>query len=123
MKDSQSQKEIQILVDKFRSAAIEKDIFAKGKRDGQLYEIMRNSYHQLKGFGNAGQKALQSLLDDESVFVRNWLASALMIEGNVKARKVLEEISIMPGMEGFNAKITLEEFDAGRLDKSFPPSK
>jgi hypothetical protein len=107
----------------FRNAAIEKDVFAKGKRDGQLYEIMRSSYHQLKSYGQDGQEALESLLDDESVFVKNWIASTLTIERNPKARKVLEEISRMLGIEGFSAKITLQEFDAGRLDNCFPPLK
>jgi hypothetical protein len=115
--------EIQKLIKDFRDAAIEKDIFAEGKRDGQLYEIMRNSFHQLKAQGKPGQEALESLLDDESVFVRSWIAGALMIEGNEKARQVVEEISKISGIVGFNSKIFLQEFDAGRLDKPFPPSK
>jgi len=115
--------EIQRLIFDFRSAAIEKGDFAKGKRDAQLYEIMRNSFHRLKDFGEDGQEALENLLDDESAFVRTWIASALMIEGNKIVRNVLEEISKMSGITGFNAKITLQEYDKGNLTIAFLKTK
>jgi ribosomal protein S17E len=123
IKDFESQKEIQTLIQEFRNAAIEKGDFAEAKRDHQLYEIIQNSFHQLKDLGEPGKKALENLLDDESVFVRNWIASYLIIVGNPQARKVLEEISKVSGITGFTAKMTLQEFDAGRLKLPFPEVK
>jgi len=84
---------------------------------------MRKSFHQIQNFGQVGNEALEDLLEDESVYVKGWIAGALMIEGNFKARGVLEEISKISGITGFNAKITLEEYDKGNLIKAFPKSK
>jgi hypothetical protein len=114
--------QVSSLVDAFRQAAIEKGDFATpAKRDHQLYDAMRNSYVELKSMGRTGDDALTLLLDDDSVHVRTWIAAALLVDGNIRARQVLE--SIANGSRGatrLDAQMVLEEFDKGTLKSPFP---
>jgi hypothetical protein len=116
--------EIDNLIDRFRSAAIEKGDFASGTTDSQLYDVMRDSFHRLRGLGEVGHEALLRLLEDESDHVRCWVAAALLVEGDLKARNVLETIANTgAGMLRFNAEVTLREFDKGTLGTPFPSEK
>jgi hypothetical protein len=113
--------EIGKFIESFRKAADEKGNFAFGKRDRQLYETMRASFHRLKEMGEPGNKALAQLLDDQSNHVRCWIAAALLVEGNSKARSVLETIANTgERILRSNAEITLEEFKKGTLGTPFP---
>ena len=113
--------EIEKLIDDFRAAAIEKSDFAQGRRDGQLYDSMRDSFYRLKNLGKRGDEALLTLLEDDSEHVRMWAGTAMMIDGNHDARSVLETLASGGiGVVRLDAEITLEEFDAGRLTEPFP---
>src|SRR5258708_20801592 len=102
--------QISQLISDFRNAAIEKGDFAYGRRDAQLYEVMRRSYLTLKKSGKEGSDAFAILLGDNSVLVRGWVAAALLVEGNSQAHGVLEAIARDESSPSFDARVTLDEF-------------
>ena len=103
----------------FRLAAMEKGEEG-GLRDHELYETLRSSFHALMTFGEPGRAAFASLLSDPGNSVRGWVAAQLLSEGNEEALETLRELAAKKGMDGFNARIALEEYEAGRLSSPFP---
>ena len=103
------------LVDRFRGAAIAKGDFASGARDAKLHQQMSDAYRSLVAAGDSGQAALTELLSDPSQHVRSWAAAQLLFAGNASARPVLESLAAQPGLVGLSARVTLQEYDVGRL--------
>ena len=112
---------LQDYVRTFRVAAIEKGDDPSTPRGLQLYEQMAAAYHALMASGPDGRRAFEELLTDESMHVRVWVAAALLHGGDPKARSVLEAITAVKGIVGWEAEVTLQEYDAGRLGSPFPP--
>ena len=109
------------LIAAFRSAANAKADFAEApRRDYQLHARMTSALHQLRQHGAAGESAFRALLNDGSPHVRGWVAAELLSRGDPDARAVLADLSRDPGLVGFNASMTLREFDAGHLSSPFP---
>ena len=107
------------LVQTFRIAAIAKGDFAEPSHDREFFARMRASLHAIRELGEPGCAALRALLLDSSPHVRCWVAADLLTRGDPDARRVLQELSVLPGLVGFSASRTLNEFDAGRLLKPF----
>ena len=107
------------LLQEFREAAIAKGDGTGGEADRRLYVRMAAAYHSLVALGPSGSAALSSLALDESVHVRWWAAAALLRDGDPDARAVLDAIVRLGGVTGFNAEMTLREFDARRLGSVF----
>jgi hypothetical protein len=104
----------------FRSAALEKADFAgPARRDHALHRQMRDAFRELQTLGAPGQAAFRKLLDDASPHVRIWVAAELLSRGDQEAQRVLEKLADEPGLLGFNATTTLNEFKAGRLRSPF----
>ena len=57
---------------------------------------------------------LQQLLADPYPSVRSWIATALLVDGDASARRVLEEL------KDISAKTALELYDDGKLGHPFP---
>ena len=112
--------EIETQVLEFREAAVAKGDCVGGKGDARLYDRMARAYQRLLALGPAGQAAFRGLLSDPSAHVRSWVAAGLLRSGDPQARRALEELVRQGGTTGFNAEITLREFDAGRLQAPFP---
>jgi len=106
------------LVRDFRIAAMEKGEEG-GPLDGGLYDRLRTSFHQLRSLGTSGHRAFQGLLRDPSPSVRTWVAAQLLAEGDLEALSVLRDLVDEQGMGGFNARITIQEYEAGRLKPPF----
>jgi hypothetical protein len=107
-------------VARLRAAAVEKGDFAMpAARDHQLSDAIVSAGRELLAMGDEGTKAFRALLDDESHYVRTWVAVGFLADGDSHARAVLEEISAYPGPSGFNAKMALQEYDGGRLRSPF----
>ena len=106
---------VSALVDRFRSAAIAKGDFASAARDGRLHQQMSDAYRSLVAAGDQGQVAFTELLSDPSPHVRSWAAAQLLFTGNALARPVLETLAAQAGLVGLSARVTLSEYDAGRL--------
>jgi hypothetical protein len=69
-----------------------------------------------------GRQAITALIEDECLTVRQWSATNALAWSPVQARAELErEASDEQGTAAFEARVTLREFDAGRLDTSWTP--
>lgn len=101
-------------VSRFRSAAIQKGSEG-GARDDELYRELCASYSAIMSLGPPGEAAFRNLLKDPSPEVRVWVAAQLLAVGNPECESVLEILSQDSGLLGFDAKTTLVEYRAGRL--------
>jgi hypothetical protein len=102
----------------FRIAAMEKGSEG-GSFDATLYDRLRASFRQLSSLGAPGRVAFRSLLSDPSPSVRAWVAAQLLAEGDINALPVLRAMATESGMGGFNARMTIQEYEAGRLKPPF----
>lgn len=104
----------------FREAAIEKgDGVTPAARDHALHRCMKVALQDLRAAGDIGTAAFATLLKDKSTHVRCWAAAELLSQGNHEAQAVLKEIAGRPGITAFSARMTLEEYAAGRLGSPF----
>ena len=69
----------------------------------------------------AGRDAITSLINDENPTVQSWSAVNALGWAEGVARAELEREADADDLMGFGAKITLREFDAGRLNTSWVP--
>jgi hypothetical protein len=112
--------EVAQLILRFRAAATEKgDLATPPERDQALHAEMKEAILQLREVGDAGEAALRSLLLDQSPRVRSWVAAEFLSRGDHDAIAVLEGLTQERGMIGFNARMTLKEYRAGRLRSPF----
>ncbi len=71
-----------------------------------------------------GRRGISLSLQDENPTVRAWSAGFALFWDPVPARQELERLAANEAsMEGFEAKITLQEFDAGRLNVTWEPKR
>jgi hypothetical protein len=62
------------------------------------------------------------LISDDNPTVRQWSAGNALAWDEPTARAELERLAAQPhGLGGFEAEITLREFDAGRLNTTWQP--
>ncbi len=106
------------LVRDFRIAAVEKGEEG-GPLDGRLYDRLRTSFHDLRSLGTSGHRAFQALLRDPSPSVRTWVAAQLLAEEDLAALSVLRDLVKEKGAGGLNERITIQEYEAGRLKPPF----
>lgn len=112
--------EISSLVSEFCAAAIEKGDFASpSKLDRELHARMAKAVAQLRSMGESGAKALEALLKHESPHVRTWIAAELLATGNRSAEPVLCALQTERGLVATNARMVLQEYEAGRLRSPF----
>ena len=104
----------------FREAAVLKADFATpARRDHALHQKMKVAWRSLYSSGSAGREAFREMLADESRYVRLWVASQLLSEGDVEAERVVEVEAKAEGIGGFTAITVLKEWRAGRLRSPF----
>jgi hypothetical protein len=100
----------------FRAAASAKgDFRADSTEDHALHDRMAHAFRFLASQGPAGRAAFAALLDDESPHVRSWVAAQLLSEKDARAIAVAEQLASEPGLLGFSARVTLDEYHTGRL--------
>lgn len=69
-----------------------------------------------------GMAGISALMSDENATVQQWCASYALDWDPEPARTLLEGLVTDDlGMAGFEAKMTLREFDAGRLNSTWQP--
>jgi uncharacterized protein DUF2019 len=100
-----------------RSAHEHKEASSQGEPDraNRAYKAMMQALEAVRAHGDAGHEALLSLLKDEDIGVRISAAAHLLKTDPDKAKPVLEEAGRKPGLIGFNAKMTLREYEQGHL--------
>lgn len=104
----------------FRDAAISKGDFATpASLDHKLHAQMSQAATILLSGSPEGREAFSALLQDDSPHVRGWAAAQLLSEGDLRALQVMEQLSNEPSIRAFTAKVTLDEFRAGRLSSPF----
>jgi len=104
----------------FRAAASSKgDFRADSSEDHALHKRMADAFRFLRGQGAEGRAAFAALLEDESPHVRSWVSAQLLSEGDTRAVPVVEQLASEPGLVGFTAQITLEQFRVRRLRSPF----
>jgi hypothetical protein len=70
----------------------------------------------------AGRAGISALIDDDVATVRQWAAGHALFWDEQRARAELErEAATGDSLLGFEARITLREFDTGRLNNSWIP--
>lgn len=106
---------VPFLIERFRAAATAKGDFSDGPSDAVQYAEMSSAFRELVKRGGRGNLAFERLLEDESIHVRLWAAAQLLFLGFSDARPVLERIASDRGLAATSARMTLEQFDAGRL--------
>jgi HEAT repeat protein len=106
-------------IEDFRAAAIAKRDFAEPSRDEELHRVMASALSFLQSQGQSGREAFSQLLADESAHVRIWVAAQLLAEGDESALPVLRELVAGSGLLGFEAEITIREYEARRLRSPF----
>ena len=80
---------------------------------------MAVAFRFLSEQGAEGRSAFSALLNDDSAHVRSWVSAQLLSEGDAQAIPIAEQLALAPGLLGFTAQVTLEEFRAGRLRSPF----
>jgi hypothetical protein len=112
MNDEQVQKAL----DQFLEAA-EKHTLATEEGDYQTananHELIRVAIDELDG-GNR-RDALLSFLEHPNFGVQVWASASLLKRFPDEAISALERIAALDGIIAFNAKMTLQEWRAGRL--------
>ena len=114
---------VQEVVENFRNAAIAKGDFADAARDNKLHKEMTQSFLILNSQGEVGRSAFKDLLRDKNNYVRAWVAAQLLSEGDSTVLPVLQEIEKSSGLLAFDAKMTIREFESGRLQSPFKGCK
>src|ERR1700677_1654368 len=86
------------------------------KQWNRLVDQVQALHLQLR-VSTAGREGISSFVTDENVTVRAWSAGFALFWDPAPARKQLELLAADQGsISGFEAEITLREFDAGRLN-------
>ena len=70
-----------------------------------------------------GRAGITALVADQNRTVRQWSAGNALAWDEAIARSELERLAQGGGVEGFEAEITLREFDAGRLNTTWEPTQ
>src|ERR1044072_7546985 len=111
-------RDFQELLNEFRLAAVVKSDVG-GSLDPALYDRMKAPYRTLQALGEPGRNAFAGLLTDPAPTVRGWVAAALLSQGDTRALAVVHDVSGHEGLAGFNAAITLQEYEKGSLTEPF----
>ena len=86
----------------------------KPKQANKSHDQMHVRYKVLRD-SQEGREAIMSLLSDDDAHVRCWAAAHSLEWAPELARRVLESVRDSEGPCSFDAKMTLQEFDKGRL--------
>jgi hypothetical protein len=112
-----NRQQIDDLIKRYRDGA-EGTGSSEASLSNSFQKSMHACYKQLRETAE-GQSAIMSLMSDPSPYVRCW-ASVHSLQWNMPAaRNVLELIRDSKGPASFDAEMTLEELEKGRLDISF----
>jgi Domain of unknown function (DUF2019) len=82
------------------------------------FNEMNKTYRELMRFGSDGVKALLSLINDPSEYVRLWPAISGLQFAPTKCLKVIEEATSLMENIGFTAELAIQRWKSGEL--TFP---
>ncbi len=111
--------EVMTLLMLYRRAADRADDVSDSDRQNKAADQVNTCYKKLKAT-EEGKSGLMELMSDPSPHVRGWAAAHSLQWNPSTAREVLERLrndNVFP--YSFDAEMTLEEFDKGRLSFDF----
>ena len=86
------------------------------KQANKAYDKLMNVYRQIKKLGALSSTRFHDLLSSPSMGTRLWAATHYLAISNDEAEKVLASLGKVPNsLLALSAKITLEEWEKGRL--------
>lgn len=85
------------------------------KAGNKAADLIATIYAELRRRGEDAQRALFPLLEDDSPNVRGWAASHALDFAPSEGAVVLRDMISRGGLLGLSAKITLAEWEKGRL--------
>ncbi|MFE3999102.1 hypothetical protein ACFX43_09935 [Nocardioides sp. YIM B13467] len=111
----------------YRAALVEMDGLRladdrRGKRWNRCVHRVQRAQLQLRQTAE-GQAAIAALIDDPVPTVAHWAASHALFWDEDRARTHLERVAASNETGSFDARMTLQEFDAGRLRHDWQPPK
>lgn len=68
-----------------------------------------------------GRSGISALMDSDNATTRGWAAAWSLFWDEPRAREVLAQDAAGSGLGALDAKMTLREFDAGRLNMTWQP--
>ena len=100
----------------FREAAdLKAELATPEALDHELFGRMESAWQVLEAAGDTGRDAWRSLLQDESRYVRCWVATQLLGLGERSAAAILEADAEKGDLQAFNSAMSLKEWRHGTL--------
>jgi hypothetical protein len=116
---------VRVLIERYREGLLAMDSIRPGEDRGarrwnaNVHEVQRAQLELRKT--PEGRAAITELIDDPVPTVAHWAASHALFWSEGKARAYLESERARQDVGGFEAEMTLREFDAGRLRHDWQP--
>lgn len=100
-----------------RAAAVQGAATDRGDHEdaNAAHDSLIRALSVLRDSSDRGRSALRGLLEHEDPHVRCWAATHLLPLDEEAAMRALEALTSEPPFVGFNAKMVLREWKAGRL--------
>ena len=115
---AEPEESVKIVVEEFVDAVTKHGVAAEAgdyKTTNKQYRRYDALKKRLEQKGEAGWHAIHALLDHSNPWVRMVAASTCLKHHEAEATKMLEALTREKGIVGFNAKMVLHEWRAGRL--------
>jgi hypothetical protein len=112
--------EVEKIVDEFEEYCIQYSIADRDLNHKVVNKCAKkiiNAYLKLKELGKIS--ALEKLIYSENETVRSWAATHLLKVNEPLAKKTLQEIAIKSDISGFDAQMTLSEWEKGNLKLNY----
>lgn len=112
--------DVEKIVDEFEAYCIQYSIADKElnyKAANKYAKKIINSYLKLKELRKVD--ALERLVYSEDGSVRSWAATHLLKVNECLAKKILQEIALESDLSGFDAQMTLSEWEKGNLKLAY----
>ena len=106
------------LLDEYVTSAIahgQATLSGANREGGRHADNIARLYSAIRSLGTVARQSLLALLEHNDHSVRVWAAAHSLEYAPEMAKPVLEVEASRPGMIGFSAKMTLEEWRKGRL--------
>lgn len=116
--DGRSSESDEALIDHYsRAAAAHSRATLEGdpKTANKNHDVIAAVYRELRQRGVESQRRLLALFGHRDAGVRQWAAAHALEFAPAEGERVLEEIAALAGRAGFDAKMILREWRAGRL--------
>jgi hypothetical protein len=85
------------------------------KSANKAFKTLKKTFVELKDNKDYGVEKLLCLLKHEEAYVRLWAAAHTLQVNPNAAKKTLNQLTKLPGFIGFTARMTIDEWEKGKL--------